>query len=78
MNFGEPSDCFVKYHVTHLMAFLSLRLSEAVNPLIYLFAAEDLKDETKRFFGMKISRTIHVHTIYMNDIKLKTTKDLSF
>ena len=61
---GEPNDCagFVKYHVTHLMAFMSLRLSEVVNPLIYLFAGKELKDETKRFFGMKITKTVSVHT----------------
>ena len=44
---GKQKSCFLFYHT------LALRLSEAMNPFLYILGSRQLKNEVFNFFGIK-------------------------
>jgi len=52
----ELDDLCQKYrilHFTHIAAYSALRLSEAMNPFLYILGSRQLKNEVFNFFGIK-------------------------
>ena len=73
-QYGEITNCatILKIHITRTYALISVRLSEALNPLIYMLGCRKLRNEIRKVLGMKVHRQNRLKLNLTHKMHIKT------